>query len=93
MINGKLLLIIRELSTFPPLQPIGASSVRQVTETVLQPIGAAIRPTMKPISASIRSNVGNVNDIKKLCCRKGCLKCVDTPSYRERTVGSASRRR
>lgn len=78
-------LLRRQLSSLPPLQPSGGAAV--------QPMSAAVRPALKPISASIRSNVTNVNSIQKLCCRKGCLKCVDTPSYRERTVGSASRRR
>ena len=73
-------------------------------------------PVLKPISASIRANQANINEIKKVCCRKGalvqsfvppspqllltsvltcplpgCLKCVDTPSFRDRTVGAANR--
>lgn len=76
----------RQQSGVPPLQ-------QAVIATPIQQIVAAPRPGLKPISASIRSNVTNVNSIQKLCCRKGCLKCVDTPSYRERTVGSASKRR
>lgn len=75
----------RLLSSVPSSLPINPA----VTQKAAIPTVA----TLKPISASIRSNVTNVSSIKKLCCRKGCLKCVDTPSYRERTVGSASRRR
>jgi hypothetical protein len=48
-----------------------------------------VRAALKPISANIGNNVGSFKDIKKLCCRKGCLKCVDTPSYREKTIGRA----
>ena len=85
--------MLKEISTIPPFQQISSSSAKQTAEPIIQSAGATPRPQLKPISASIRSNVRNINDIKKLCCRKGCLKCVDTPSYRERTVGSATRRR
>jgi hypothetical protein len=78
--------VVRLQSGIPPLQQAAIA-------TPIQQIVATPKPALKPISASIRSNVTNVSSIQKLCCRKGCLKCVDTPSYRERTVGSATRRR
>ena len=45
-----------------------------------------------PISSKINAFVQN-NDEKKVCCRKGCLNCVDTPSWREKTLGKSGSRR
>ena len=45
-----------------------------------------------PPPAIVSARVKNVGQ-KRLCCRKGCLKCVDTPSFRERTLGMASGKR
>lgn len=44
---------------------------------------------LPPIASRVKSNPGQ----EKMCCRKGCLKCVDTPSYRDRTMGKPGSRR
>ena len=61
--------------------PISKMDYGEATSHV-SPLADKKHSPLPAISARVRS-VGQA----KTCCRKGCLKCVDTPSYRERTLG------
>ena len=68
--------------------PISSSSSASFSSPQPNSTSSSSSPPLPSISSRVR-NIGQ----KKICCRKGCLKCVDTPSYRDRTIGSVSGRR
>jgi hypothetical protein len=90
-------LFIRSTSTTPTSAipapvvteaPIPLYKLRYVS-TSASPAIAQAQPETNVLSSSVMSSsVKNIGQ-QKLCCRKGCLKCVDTPSYRDRTTGRA----